>query len=57
MPLIEAESQDLRQSHQELHFQPLAGNEILKEFWLKLTRMGNAVSLRVSVFICVYQTE
>ncbi|MEH1902956.1 MAG: hypothetical protein V7L04_16440 [Nostoc sp.] len=52
MPLIEAPPQDLRQSHQELHFQPLVGNEILKEFWLKLTRMGNAVFLRVSVFIC-----
>ena len=29
------------------HFQPLAGNEILKEFLLKLTRMGIAVSLHV----------
>ncbi|MBN3869762.1 MAG: hypothetical protein HWQ23_05485 [Nostoc sp. JL33] len=26
--------------HQELHFQPEAGNEILKGFWLKLTPMA-----------------
>ncbi|MEH1958346.1 MAG: hypothetical protein V7L05_00270 [Nostoc sp.] len=29
MPLIEAPPQDWWQSHQELHFQPEAGNEIL----------------------------
>ncbi|MEH2361922.1 hypothetical protein [Nostoc sp.] len=31
---------NLRQSHQELHFQQEAGNEILNEFGLKLTPMG-----------------
>ncbi|MEH2100159.1 MAG: hypothetical protein V7K76_10335 [Nostoc sp.] len=30
----------------ELHFQPEAGNEVLKEFQLKLTPMGNAMPLR-----------
>ncbi|MHC5721017.1 MAG: hypothetical protein ACYTX0_55600, partial [Nostoc sp.] len=33
----EAPPQDLRQSRNDLHFQPLAGNEVLKGFWLKLT--------------------
>ena len=28
------------------HFQPLAGNEILKEFLLKLTPMGIVIPLR-----------
>ncbi|MHC5935049.1 hypothetical protein [Nostoc sp.] len=28
---------NLRQSHQDLHFQPEAGNEILNQFGLKLT--------------------
>ncbi|WP_334953212.1 hypothetical protein [Nostoc sp.] len=31
--------QDLRQSRNEQYFQPLAGNEVLKGFWLKLTPM------------------
>ncbi|WDD30235.1 hypothetical protein PQG02_15710 [Nostoc sp. UHCC 0926] len=35
--------QDLRQQPNEEHFQALAGNEILKEFYLKLTRMSNAL--------------
>ncbi|MEH2380887.1 MAG: hypothetical protein V7K27_18710 [Nostoc sp.] len=30
----------------EEHFQLLAGNEILKGFWLKLTPMSSAVPLR-----------
>ncbi|MHC5913325.1 MAG: hypothetical protein ACYTXE_20540 [Nostoc sp.] len=34
-----------RQSHQEQHFQPEAGNEVLKEFQLKLTPMGSALRL------------
>ncbi|MHC5775919.1 hypothetical protein [Nostoc sp.] len=37
---------DLRQSRQEQHFQPLAGNEILNEFGLKLTPMSIAVPLQ-----------
>ncbi|MEH1933931.1 MAG: hypothetical protein V7L14_09405 [Nostoc sp.] len=37
---------DLRQSRNEVHFQPEAGNEVLKGFGLKLTRMSNAVPLR-----------
>ncbi|MEH1937290.1 MAG: hypothetical protein V7L14_27015 [Nostoc sp.] len=32
--------QDLRQSRNEQHFQPEAGNEVLKGFWLKLTPMA-----------------
>ncbi|QLE41270.1 hypothetical protein FD723_13055 [Nostoc sp. C052] len=31
----------------ELHFQPPAGNEVLKEFQLKLTPMGIAYALTV----------
>ncbi|WP_334760424.1 hypothetical protein [Nostoc sp.] len=53
MPLIEAAPQDLRQSHQELHFQPEAGNEILKEFWLKLTSIAlQSHFLREFVRLC-----
>ncbi|MEH1932616.1 MAG: hypothetical protein V7L14_02575 [Nostoc sp.] len=37
--------QDLRQSRDEVHFQPEAGNEVLKGFWLNLTLMSNAVPL------------
>ncbi|MEH2278666.1 MAG: hypothetical protein V7K40_28755 [Nostoc sp.] len=33
------------------HFQPEAGNEVLKGFTLKLTRMSNAVPLRSPVFV------
>jgi len=40
---LEAPPQDLRQSRNEEHFQPEARNEVLKEFWLKLTPM-NAVA-------------
>ena len=29
----------------DLHFQPEAGNEVLKRFWLKLTPMSSAVPL------------
>ncbi|MBN3871746.1 hypothetical protein [Nostoc sp. JL33] len=36
----EAPPQDLRQSRNETHFQPEAGNEVLKGFWLKLTPMA-----------------
>ncbi|MEH1934192.1 MAG: hypothetical protein V7L14_10785 [Nostoc sp.] len=32
--------QDLRQSRDEVHFQPEAGNEVLKGFWLNLTPMA-----------------
>ncbi|MEH1936541.1 MAG: hypothetical protein V7L14_23130 [Nostoc sp.] len=32
--------QDLRQSRNEVHFQPEAGNEVLKGFWLNLTPMA-----------------
>ncbi|QFS42787.1 hypothetical protein GXM_00260 [Nostoc sphaeroides CCNUC1] len=39
-----------RQSHQEMHFQPEAGNEILKEFLLKLTPMSIAVPLQHGLF-------
>ncbi|WP_335214909.1 hypothetical protein [Nostoc sp.] len=35
----EAPPQDLRQSRNEQHFQPEAGNEVLKGFELKLTPM------------------
>ncbi|MEH1909380.1 MAG: hypothetical protein V7L05_29115 [Nostoc sp.] len=42
----EAPPQDLRQSRDDLHFQPLAGNEVLKGFWLKFTPMSIAVPLR-----------
>ncbi|MEH2461983.1 hypothetical protein, partial [Nostoc sp.] len=35
-----------RQSRQEQHFQPEAGNEVLKGFALKLTPMSNTVPLR-----------
>ncbi|MHC5824335.1 MAG: hypothetical protein ACYT04_52985 [Nostoc sp.] len=35
-----------RQSRNEEHFQPEARNEVLKEFWLKLTPMSIAVPLR-----------
>jgi hypothetical protein len=31
----------------DLHFQPEAGNEVLKGFYLKLTPMGNAVPLHL----------
>ncbi|MEH1963998.1 MAG: hypothetical protein V7L05_30020 [Nostoc sp.] len=33
----------------EQHFQPLAGNEVLKGFWLKLTPMGSAVPLHLAI--------
>ncbi|MEH1767950.1 MAG: hypothetical protein V7L27_22255 [Nostoc sp.] len=39
MLVIEAPPQYLRQSRQDQHFQPEAGNEVLKEFQLKLTPM------------------
>ncbi|MEH2007715.1 hypothetical protein [Nostoc sp.] len=42
----EAPPQDLRQNRNEVHFQPLAGNEVLKEFELKLTPMSIAKPLR-----------
>ncbi|MHC5935677.1 hypothetical protein [Nostoc sp.] len=40
MPVLEAEPQDLRQSRDEVHFQPEAINEVLKGFHVKLTPMG-----------------
>ncbi|MEH2363736.1 hypothetical protein [Nostoc sp.] len=40
MPVVEAPPQDLRQSRDEVHFQPLAGNEVLKGFHVKLTPMS-----------------
>ncbi|MEH2048283.1 hypothetical protein [Nostoc sp.] len=45
MLVIEAPPQHLRQSRQYQHFQPEAGNEVLKEFQLNLTPMSNAVPL------------
>ncbi|WP_334943248.1 hypothetical protein [Nostoc sp.] len=39
----EAPPQDLRQSRDEVHFQPEAGNEVLKGFHVKLTPMSIAV--------------
>ena len=33
------------------HFQPETGNEVLKGFTLKLTRMSNAVLLQSPVFV------
>ncbi|MEH2382369.1 MAG: hypothetical protein V7K27_26375 [Nostoc sp.] len=39
MPVVEAPPQDLRQSRDEVHFQPLAGNEVIKGFHVKLTPM------------------
>ncbi|MEH2004460.1 MAG: hypothetical protein V7K81_04555 [Nostoc sp.] len=41
----EALPQDLRQSRDEVHFQPLAGNEVLKGFHVKLT-MTRTTSLQ-----------
>ncbi len=35
----EALPQDLRQSRNDIHFEPEAGNEILKGFWLNLIQM------------------
>ncbi|WP_292762541.1 hypothetical protein [Nostoc sp. NOS(2021)] len=40
MPVVEAPPLELRQSHNEVHFQPLAGNEVLKGFGLNLTPMA-----------------
>ncbi|MEH2379579.1 MAG: hypothetical protein V7K27_11960 [Nostoc sp.] len=40
-----------RQSHQDLHFQPEAGNEILNQFHLKLTPMSIAKPLRKMWFL------
>ncbi|MEH2055074.1 MAG: hypothetical protein V7K97_02590 [Nostoc sp.] len=47
MPVVEAPPQDWRQQPNQMHFQPEAGNEVLKGFWLNLTPMGSAVPLRV----------
>ncbi|WP_334781352.1 hypothetical protein [Nostoc sp.] len=43
----EAPPQDLRQSRNEQHFQPEAGNEVLKGFWLKLTLMASYPPLAI----------
>ncbi|MEH1926706.1 MAG: hypothetical protein V7K83_04195 [Nostoc sp.] len=40
MLVLETSPQDLRQSRNEQYFQPEAGNEVLKGFWLKLTPMS-----------------
>ncbi|WP_300422353.1 MULTISPECIES: hypothetical protein [unclassified Nostoc] len=42
----EALPQDLRQSRDEVHFQPEAGNEVLKGFHVKLTPMTRTTSLQ-----------
>ncbi|MEH2319461.1 MAG: hypothetical protein V7K24_20585 [Nostoc sp.] len=46
----EAEPLEKRQSRQEQHFQPEAGNEVLKWFALKLTPMSIAVPLARGLF-------
>ncbi|MEH2051820.1 hypothetical protein [Nostoc sp.] len=48
MLVVEAPPQDLRQSRQHQHFQPEAGNKVLKEFQLKLTPMSITVPLRLT---------
>ncbi|MCC5630912.1 hypothetical protein LC613_24120 [Nostoc sphaeroides CHAB 2801] len=48
MPIVGAAASQTRGSSPiEVHFQQEAGNEVLKEFLLKLTPMGSAVPLRV----------
>ncbi|MEH2235394.1 hypothetical protein [Nostoc sp.] len=47
MPNVGLLPQDLRQSRNDQHFQPEAGNEVLKGFELKLTPMNNVVPLPV----------
>ncbi|WP_334948261.1 hypothetical protein [Nostoc sp.] len=57
MLFIEAPPQDLRQSRYEVHFQPLAGNEVLKGFHVTaeimylnhICRRGTALLIRVNL--------